>query len=121
MTRTTVDSQRLYATLEAAKNERGMSWRELAKEIGVSPSLLSRLGNGLKPDANGFATLVAWLGMPAENFFDYEEGGASHPREPQLMTRLAPLLRAEKSLTSEDVEYLEKVIGATVAHVKSKG
>ncbi|WP_272027709.1 helix-turn-helix domain-containing protein [Kocuria rosea] len=121
MTKTTVDSQRLYATLEAAKNEQGMSWRELAKEIGVSPSLLSRLGNGLKPDANSFATLVDWLRMPAETFFDHEGEDTSGLREPQLMTKLAPLLRAEKSLSPEDVEYLEKVISATVAHVKSRG
>ena len=34
----------------------------------MSPSLLSRLGNDLRPDADGFATLVRWLNMPAEQF-----------------------------------------------------
>ena len=39
------------------------------EEIGVSPSLLSRLRNGLKPDTDSFATIVRWLGIPAERFF----------------------------------------------------
>ncbi len=48
----------------------GISWRALAKEIGVSASLLSRISNGQKPDADGFATIVRWLGLPAEQFID---------------------------------------------------
>jgi len=38
-----------------------VSWRVLVHEIGISPFVLSRLGNGLKPDTDGFAILVACL------------------------------------------------------------
>ena len=68
MARTKIDVQGLYAALDAERIAHGWSWRQLAKEIGVSPSLLSRLGNELRPDADGFATLVRWLNMPAEQF-----------------------------------------------------
>lgn len=118
MAKTSIDVQLLYATLDAARVEKGLSWRSLAKEIGVSASLLSRLANGLKPDTDSFATLVGWLGMPAETFFVTGDSAAK-PRQPELMAQLAPLLRADKDLTEPGIAYLEKVIAAAVNHVKS--
>ncbi len=122
MAKTTIDTGLLYATLNAARDQRHWSWRTLAGEIGVSPSLLSRLGNVLKPDTDGFATIVAWLKLPAEQFFvgdDLEDEGERS--EPDLMAQLAPLLRASKALSETDVRYLEQVIGATVERVRTQG
>ncbi len=119
MARTTVNPGLLYATLDAVRTDRGLSWRSLAKEIGVSPSLLSRLGNGLKPDADGFATIVAWLKVPAEQFFAHNEEPTTGD-EPDLMAQLAPLLRARKDLSETDINYLQQVIAATVDHVRAQ-
>lgn len=117
--RTSIDVEGLFAALNAAREARGSSWRGLAKEIGVSPSLLSRLGNGLKPDADSFANLVHWLGLPAEQFFVDPEARTDR-REPELMTQLAPLLRARQDLSAADVDYLEEIIAATVRRTQSK-
>jgi len=123
MAKTTIDTALLYSSLDAARQERGLSWRGLAKGIGVSPSLLSRLGNGLKPDTDGFATLVAWLRLPAEQFFSPEDDPhrVGDTREPDLMAQLAPLLRARKDLTATDVRYLEQIIGATIERARAQG
>ncbi|TQM84507.1 helix-turn-helix protein [Saccharothrix saharensis] len=113
--RTSVDVNSLYAALDAAREAKSMSWRQLAKEIGVSPSTMSRLANDLKPDVNAFAAMVTWLGVPAERFM-IDEGSAQHPRpeEPPLMAELAPLLRARSDLRPEDVEHLEEIINSAV-------
>lgn len=117
MSRTRVDVAALYGALNAARESQGLSWRQLAKEIGVSPSMLSRLSNGDRPDADGFATLVTWLGMPAEKFMTATNDS---PRtEPELMTQLAPLLRARADLTEADVIYLEEVIKATLKRARA--
>lgn len=116
MTRTKIDVPALYAALDAERIARQLSWRQLAKEIGVSPSLLSRLGNDLRPDADGFATLVRWLNMPAEAFMVDISGHQSQRPEPDLITQLAPLLRARRDLDKRDVTYLEDVIRATLRH-----
>jgi len=118
MTRSKIDVRGLYAALDAERTARDWSWRQLAKEIGVSPSLLSRLGNELRPDADGFATLVRWLNMPAERFMVDLDGGRGLPTEPDLVTQLAPLLRARQDLDERDVAYLEEVIRATLRHVQ---
>lgn len=119
MTKTRIDVAGLYAALDAERNARGLSWRQLAKEIGVSPSLLSRLGNDLRPDADGFATLVRWLNMPAEQFMIDAAAARQDLPEPDLLTQLAPLLRARKDLDRRDVSYLEDVIRATVRHAQA--
>jgi len=75
-----------------------VSWRVLVHEIGISPSLLSRLGNGLKPDTDGFAILVACLRMPAEDFFSSDEERDDSNELPDLMAQLAPLLRETSGL-----------------------
>jgi len=91
------------------------------EEIGVSPSLLSRLRNGLKPDTDSFATIVRWLGIPAERFF---VGGAQEEVNPHddddLMRQFVPLLRAQKNLSEEDKQYLEQIVSVTLKHVRGK-
>lgn len=117
--RTSIDVEGLFAALNAAREARGSSWRALAKEIGVSPSLLSRLGNGLKPDADSFATLVQWLSLPAEKFF-VDPKSHNDRDQPELMAQLVPLLRARHDLSKADVDYLEEIIAATVRRTQSK-
>lgn len=122
MAKTTINTAALHSALDAARQERQISWRALAGEIGVSPSLLSRLGNGLKPDTDGFATIIAWLRLPAEDFFEHEgQRDVDDAREPDLMAQLAPLLRARKDLSETDVKYLQQVIGATIERARAQG
>ncbi|AKJ11583.1 XRE family transcriptional regulator [Streptomyces incarnatus] len=121
MARTRVNVSALYAALDAAKNERQLSWRQLAAEVGVSPSTMTRMANGNRPDVDAFAALVRWLGMPAETFMVDPDGAeeSTQPAEPELMAQLAPLLRARSDLGAEDVKYLEEVIGAAVRRFAS--
>ena len=122
MAKTTINTAALYSALDAARQERQLSWRALAGEVGVSPSLFSRLGNGLKPDTDGFATIVAWLRLPAEQFFESDaDDSGEDGREPDLMAQLAPLLRARKDLSETDINYLQQVISLTVERARAKG
>jgi transcriptional regulator with XRE-family HTH domain len=108
----------LYGALDAARQERGFaSWRKLAEEIGVSPSMLSRLGQGQRPDADGFATLVSWLGLPAETFFDRDDEPTDEAQD--LLPQLSALLRGDNSLSEDDVRIIENV--AQLALKKSHG
>src|SRR5438045_59281 len=68
MAKTTIDVDSLFAVLEARTNSDGLSMRQAAALIGVSPSLLSRLRNGQRPDLDAFANIVRWLGVSADTF-----------------------------------------------------
>lgn len=114
-----VDVRSLHDALDKARENKGLSWRQLAKEIGVSASTISRMANNLKPDVTAFAAMTTWLKMAAEDFY---VGGARDTgvEEPDLVAQLVPLLRARKDLTSMDVEYLEEVIGAAAKRFRAE-
>jgi len=116
MTKTKVDVDALYGALDAARTARSLSWRQAAREIGVSPSLLSRLANGLRPDADGFVTLTRWLGMPADTFVAADDRVTP---DPEPAAQVVPLLRAQSELSPEDLRYLEDVIQATLRRARA--
>lgn len=113
-----VDVKALHAALDAARAEKGLSWRQLAKEIGVSASTISRMANGLKPDVTAFAAMTTWLRMPAEAF--YVTSTQPNQEEPELVASLVPHLRARRDLTENDVAYLEEVIAAAARRFRAE-
>lgn len=118
--KTQVNVPVLYASLEAAKDAKNLTWRGLAKLTGLSPSLFSRLANGQKPDADAFATIVTWLGVDATHFFaDDGDGAETADEQPELMGQLVPLLRARKDLSAPDIAHLEALIAAAIRRAKA--
>lgn len=115
-----VDVRALHAALDAARGEKGLSWRQLAKEIGVSASTISRMANGLKPDVTAFAAMTTWLRMPAEAFYTTSAPETKEEDEPELLASLVPLLRARRDLTEGEVAYLEEVIGAAARRFRAE-
>jgi hypothetical protein len=62
------DAKALYAALDEQRRNRGQSWSEVAREIGVSPSTLTRTRLGGRMEADGMLAMVRWLGRTAESF-----------------------------------------------------
>jgi len=114
-----VDVKALHAALDAARTEKELSWRQMAKEIGVSASTVSRMANGLKPDVTAFAAMTTWLRIPAETFYVTTKQD-TQKEEPELVASLVPLLRARRDLTEGDVAYLEEVIGAAARRFRAE-
>jgi transcriptional regulator with XRE-family HTH domain len=109
-----VDVKTLHAALDKAREQKKLSWRGLATELGVSASTISRMQQGLKPDVNAFAAMTTWLGMDAKTFYvDAEETRTKEDRAP-LMSELTVLLRARPDLPEKNRAYLEDVIAATL-------
>ena len=115
MANTRIDVDALHGALEAARGLEGLSWRELARIVGVSASTMSRLAQGQNPDVNAFAKMVRWLKIPADTFIVDEDAVTdSSKSEPALVAQLAPLLRARSDLKKEDVELIESLIESAV-------
>ena len=111
MPETTVDVEALYAALDSKRKAQGTSWREVARELEVSPSTFSRMAQGRRPDVDTFATLLRWLGMPAESFMrsTRDESGAA-AEEPVAM--VSSYLRSARNIEPEDAEALEEIFRA---------
>jgi transcriptional regulator with XRE-family HTH domain len=109
MPETTVDVEALYAALDNKRKTQGSSWREIARELDVSPSTFSRMAQGRRPDVDTFATLLRWLGMPAESFMS-EPTATAGTEDPVAM--VSSYLRSARNVTPEDAEALEDIFRA---------
>lgn len=57
-----LDTDALHAAISSVAMHRGISLRRVAEESSVSPSTLTRISHGQKPDADGLMSLLTWLG-----------------------------------------------------------
>jgi transcriptional regulator with XRE-family HTH domain len=62
------DSKALYAALESQRLARGMSWQQVAAEIGVSAATIARTRTGGRMEVDGMLAMVSWLRRPVEQF-----------------------------------------------------
>lgn len=68
MTTHRLDTDALHLALYARMHTEKLSARDVAKQTGVSASTLTRIKHGKRPDADGLATLLVWLGRGIEDF-----------------------------------------------------
>jgi hypothetical protein len=77
---------------------------------------LTRLGDGKRPDVDGFAGLVRWLGLPAERFFTGKE---DEEAQASVLAAISAYLRASKELTPEWAETIEAMIGTAYERARA--
>ena len=58
----------LFEALDAQRRARSLSWAQVAAEVGVSPSTLTRTKLGGRMEVDGMLAMVRWLGRSVESF-----------------------------------------------------
>ena len=107
---TTIDVEALYAALDSKRKAARTSWRDVARELDISPSTFSRMAQGRRPDVDTFATLLRWLEMPAEPFMRSKKDGAE--QEPDPFAMVSSYLRSSRNISAEEAEALEDIFQA---------
>jgi hypothetical protein len=81
------DFEKFYQAVNAKREERAASWRQVAREIGIGKSTLARMSQNKRPDADGLAALSFWAQInPADFVFPEPMSSA----QPALRTDLQP-------------------------------
>jgi hypothetical protein len=62
------DFEKFYQAVNAKREERSASWRQVAREIGVGKSTLARMSQNKRPDADGLAALAFWAQINPADF-----------------------------------------------------
>lgn len=102
-----LDVMSLHFALDAVRSHRGLSWRAVAAEVGCSPSTLSRLQDGCRPDADTLLSLLTWLRMPADAFI-----APATPDDADVVEALADLEHRQWAhWTGHMLEVLREVVG----------
>lgn len=108
------DNEAFFAALDAERVSRGMNWKQVATEAGVSASTLTRIGQGRRPDLDSFAALAAWAGINPENFF--------HPpseEQSSSLSAISLLLRRDRNLSPEAAASLDELVKATYERLQN--
>jgi len=62
------DLNQLHTALNEQRRERGLTWQELAEEIGCTPGRLTNLRTARQADMDLAMRVTQWLGKPAAQF-----------------------------------------------------
>jgi transcriptional regulator with XRE-family HTH domain len=111
---TLVNTQELGRAIKRHREELKMSLRDVADEIGVSASTLSRIENGTgKPDADNIARITRGLDMPVDRVMTNRQVGDveavvyyPHEATPEIVEAH---LRADRNLSPETAKALSEL------------
>jgi transcriptional regulator with XRE-family HTH domain len=62
------DAPALFAALDQQRTARGLTWDQVAREIGVSAATIKRTQHVGRMEVDGMLAMVSWLGVPVETF-----------------------------------------------------
>ena len=110
---TLVNTAELGRAIKRHREELKMSLRDVADEIGVSASTLSRIENGTgKPDADNIARITRWLDMPVDRVMSSKSSDVEpvvyypHEATPEIVEAH---LRADRKLTPDTAKALSEL------------
>jgi len=115
------DAEAYYNALAQIVRAQRISWRQLARETGITPSTLTRMAQGRRPDAASLAVLSAWAGLNPADFV----GNTRHPAQPakndsgrDSLHAISGVLRSDPNLPPEAVRALEDIIHVAYGELK---
>jgi transcriptional regulator with XRE-family HTH domain len=114
--RTSFDSAAFYGALDAERQARELTWKEVAAESSVSASTLTRIGQGKRPDVDSLAALCVWAGLDAGQFMRVE--GASRKAAGEPLAMISTYLRTDPNLSPTSAELLDQLIKTTYSRLR---
>ena len=120
-----INTAELGRAIKRHREELKMSLRDVADEIGVSASTLSRIENGTgKPDADNIARITGWLDMPVDRVMSYQRSDVEpvvyypHEATPEIVEAH---LRADKKLSPETAKALSELFRVAYQQFSKSG
>lgn len=95
-----------YDALATTVKTRQQTWKQVSKETGVSPSTLTRMAQGRRPDAGSLAALSAWAGLNPADFVNLHK----KPKTAEPLVAISTLLRADSNLKPQAAKALQAII-----------
>jgi transcriptional regulator with XRE-family HTH domain len=109
------DQAGFFSAIDAVRESRGVTWKQVADGAGVSQSTLSRMGQGRRPDVDSFVALLRWSSLEADDFVLDES--SEETAEP--LAEISILLRRDSNLTPEAASALDELVKATYRRLRS--
>ena len=102
------DNEGFFNALDSTRASRGLTWKQVSEQSGVSASTLTRMAQGKNPDVDGLAALLAWSGLTSDAFVRSH----SSPRSAEPLAKALAYFRRDPRLSSESATMLEGLVTA---------
>lgn len=107
------DAEGFFSALDSARQDRGLTWKQVANQAHVSASTLTRMGQGRRPDVDSLAALAHWSSLDPGDFI---RGGTPRAaKAPQTLAMISTYLRSDPHLNEAGATALEELIKVTYA------
>ena len=110
------DLSSFYNVLNAARQAKGLTWKQVSEESAVNASTLTRMAQNKRPDADSLTSLAAWAGL---NPADFVTGGGQ-PSTAEPLAVISQCLRQDPNLTEADANALDGMIKAAYQMARRK-
>jgi len=100
------DMEAFYGSVDNERRTRGLTWKRVAEEAGVSASSLSRMARGKRPDVDTFAALAAWAQLDTNMFV---AGGKGSSGDRLVPSTIAAQLYRDPQLTRQAAATLTDI------------
>ena len=111
-----LDGEKLFAALDAQRIAQELTWKQVAGQAGVSPSTLTRMSQGRRPDVDSLAALCSWAGLDTDEY--YVVDGRPGVQEP--LANVVGYLRADRNLTPDAAEAIERLMKTAYDTLRKK-
>ncbi|MEM7286411.1 MAG: hypothetical protein AAF480_08680 [Actinomycetota bacterium] len=68
MSARTLDLHRLHQAIDAERQQQGLSWTALSRQVGVAASTIRRYADANDAEADGVLNLIQWLDAAPEHY-----------------------------------------------------
>jgi len=111
MPKASIDIATFYAALDRQRQDAGLSWRALGRELEIPASTFTRLSNGAGPDVDAFAVLVHWLGTPVSTFLVPPLADSERQAETEsTVDTIDARLRGDPRLTADAADAIARIV-----------
>ena len=105
-----------HAALDSVRVVRGLTWKNVADQSGVSASTLTRLSQGKRPDVDSLSALVRWSGLTADDYMP-----PARPTEPpEPLAEITSVLYSDNSLSTGDRDAMIDIIRTTYMRLRDR-
>lgn len=109
------DGSAFYSAIASTVLARGLTWKQVSQETGVSATTLTRMAQGRRPDAGSLAALSAWAGLNPADYVNLRQRSAS----PEPLARISSLLRSDPRLKPDAAVALEAMLQTAYERLKT--
>jgi transcriptional regulator with XRE-family HTH domain len=113
------DLEGFYATVDAERRARGLSWNAVAASAGVAASTLTRVGQGRSADIEALAALASWSGVSLDAFVRPSSGTAHDRGRASPIARVTAELRSAPELGKRESLAIAEIVAIAYERLKT--